>query len=74
MKEYGVAPRFDIGVESRMIHVYGAAPGKVYALFDAQGKTLEFGRVPSTDFAIAVALPGVYLVRIGRETRKVTVR
>ncbi len=74
LKEYGIAPRFDIGVGSHMIHVYGAAPGKVYALFDAQGKTLEFGRVPSTDFAIAVALPGVYLIRIDRETRKVVVK
>lgn len=74
LPEYGLMSRFGVTVASHLIHVYGAVPGKVYALFDIQGKALEFGRVATPNFTVKVNLPGVYLLRIGGETRKIAVK
>ena len=69
-----VAPSFRVTVMGRMLQVAGARAGAEYALFDMQGHMLRSGSVNVANFSIPVSRAGSYLVRIGREIQRVSVR
>jgi len=69
-----MAPSFRVTAMNRELQVSGARPGAAFALFDMQGRVLSSGRVGESNFSIPVSRAGNYLVRIGRATRRVSVR
>ena len=68
----------DLGVSvktaARVIQIYAAPIGSVYAITDLRGRVLKKGRVESANFNIAMPQAGVYMVRIGSQSRKVNLR
>ena len=69
-----MAPSFRVTAMNRELQVSGARLGAAFALFDMQGRVLSSGRVGKSNFSIPVSRAGNYLVRIGRATRRVSVR
>ena len=59
---------------NRNIHISEASIGKIYVIFDMQGRVLRKGRVDSSDFNITMPIAGNYLVKIGYQLRRVNVR
>jgi hypothetical protein len=59
---------------ARSIQISAAPVGSMYAIADLQGRVLKKGRVESANFNIAMPQAGIYLVRVGSELRKVTIR
>lgn len=59
---------------ARSIQISAAPVGSIYAIADLQGRVLKKGFVESADFNIAMPQAGIYLVRIGEELRKVSIR
>ncbi|WP_295861937.1 InlB B-repeat-containing protein [uncultured Fibrobacter sp.] len=74
LQNIAVAPLFDVEVVSRDIHIAGANVGKPYALFDVRGKVMLSGVVDASNFALTVPHAGKYIVRMGPQSRVVTVR
>ena len=66
------APHFNVSIEGRTISVLGAT--RAAYLLDAQGKLIA--KVQPSGNAISIAVPraGSYLLRIGNELRRVSVR
>ncbi|MBO7413134.1 MAG: CotH kinase family protein [Fibrobacter sp.] len=58
----------------RNIQVNSTLVGKAYAVFDMQGVVVRKGRVESASFEIPVSKAGVYMVRVGSLSQRVTVR
>lgn len=74
LQNIAVAPLFDVEVVSRNIHIAGAKVGKSYAVFDVRGKVMLSGVVDASNFALTVPHAGKYIVRMGSQSRVVTVR
>ena len=70
--EISHAPHFNVSIEGRMVSVQGATHAAY--LLDAQGKLIA--KVQPSGNAISIAVPraGSYLLRIGNELRRVSVR
>ena len=68
------APSFKAYALGRDVQVAGARTGAAFALFDMQGRVLRSGRVGEANFSIPVSRAGSYLVRIGHEIQRVSVR
>lgn len=71
---HAAVPQFSVYVVNRDLQVAGAHVGDRYALFDMQGNVVLRGAVNSSNFNIAVPIPGNYVLRIGNGCHKVTVR
>ena len=69
-----MAPSFRVTAVAREIQVSGARTGAAFALFDMQGRVLSSGRVGEANFSVPVSRAGSYLVRIGHEIQRVSVR
>ena len=69
-----MAPSFRVIAVAREIQVSGARTGAAFALFDMQGRVLSSGRVGKANFSVPVSRAGSYLVRIGHEIQRVSVR
>ena len=65
-------PHFNISVEGRTVSVQGAA--HTAYLLDAQGKLIAKAQPSGNACSIAVPRAGSYLLRIGKELRRVSVR
>ena len=65
---------FSVAAMGRNIQIAGARVGSVYAVFDMQGHILRMDRVGSENFSLSVPRAGMYLVRVGSQTRKVALR
>ena len=65
-------PHFNISVEGRTVSVQGAA--HTAYLLDAQGKLIAKAQPSGNAGSIAVPRAGSYLLRIGNELRRVSVR
>jgi pectate lyase len=65
-------PRFNVSVEGRTLSVQGAA--HMAYLLDAQGKLIAKVLPSGNVCSIAVPRAGSYLLRVGNEMRRVTVR
>lgn len=59
---------------ARSVQISAAPIGSTYAVMDLRGRVLQKGRVESANFNIAMALPGIYMVQVGRSTQKVNVK
>lgn len=68
----------DLGVSvktaARVVQISAAPIGSVYVITDLRGRVLKKGRVESANFNIAMPQAGVYMVRIGSQSRKVNLR
>ncbi len=68
------ASLLQVHVMDRNIQVNSTLTGKVYTVFDMQGNVVRKGRVESASFEIPVSKAGVYMVRVGTLSQRVTVR
>ncbi len=68
------APTFSLAVAGRNIQIAGAQVGKAYTLLDLQGCVLKNGYVDSRNFNLNVPGAGTYFVRVGSQSRAVTVK
>ena len=66
------APHFNVSIEGRTISVLGAT--RAAYLLDAQGKLIAKVQPTGNVCSIAVPRAGSYLLRIGNELRRVSVR
>ena len=67
-----VAPRLNISVDGRVLTVQGATHAAY--LLDAQGRLITKAQSLGSDCSITVPRAGMYLLRVGNETRRVIVR
>ena len=61
-------PAWSVTASGRNFQVHAAPVGKLYALFDLQGKVLAKGRVESSEMTISAPRAGSYIVRIGNRS------
>ncbi|MBR3072029.1 hypothetical protein [Fibrobacter sp.] len=59
---------------ARSIQIFAAPIGSRYVISDLQGRVLKKGRVETANFNITMPQSGIYLVCIGNDLRKVTIR
>ena len=68
-------PQFALNVVGRDIQVSGVSESaRFYTVFDMQGHVLRKGSVHSKNFSIPVNSAGNYLVRIGSQVQRVSVK
>ncbi|MDY6264771.1 MAG: InlB B-repeat-containing protein [Fibrobacter sp.] len=68
-------PQFTLNVVVRNIQVSGVSESaRFYTVFDMQGHVLRKGNIYSKNFAIPVNSAGNYLVRIGSQVQRVSVK
>ena len=70
--EVSQAPRFNVSIEGRTVSVQGVT--RAAYLLDAQGKLIAKVQPTGNVCSIAVPRAGSYLLRIGNELRRVSVR
>lgn len=68
------APQFRVSADGLNVLLAGAKVSSPYALFDMQGRTILSGRVGSPDFTISVPHAGNYLLRVGYQTARISVK
>jgi len=67
-------PSFRVMAAGRELQVSGARVGASLVLLDLQGRVLRKFRVESVNFAFPVEHAGGYLVRIGNDVRRISIR
>jgi pectate lyase len=67
-----IAPHFNITVDGRVLTVQGAT--QTAYLLDAQGRLITKVQSLGGESSITVPRAGMYLLRVGNETRRITVR
>ncbi|WP_405340685.1 InlB B-repeat-containing protein [Fibrobacter sp.] len=68
-------PQFTLNVVGRNIQVSGVSESaRFYTVFDMQGHVLRKGNIYSKNFAIPVNSAGNYLVRIGSQVQRVSIK
>ncbi|WP_295069840.1 pectate lyase [uncultured Fibrobacter sp.] len=67
-----VAPHFNVTVDGRVLTVQGAT--QTAYLLDAQGRLITKVQSLGGESSITVPRAGMYLLRVGNETRRITVR
>lgn len=67
-----VAPHFNVTVDGRVLTVQGAT--QTAYLLDAQGRLITKVQSLGSESLITVPRAGMYLLRVGHETRRITVR
>jgi hypothetical protein len=70
----GIVPQFSLMVAGREIQVVNARVGAAYAVLDLQGRVMMSGRVAVSDFSLTVPCSATYLVRIGGQLQKVSLK
>ena len=63
-----------VSVISRNIQISAAPVGSIYAILDMQGRVLKKGRVVSANFNIAMSQAGSYIIRVGNQTQRISVK
>ena len=63
-----------IAVVGRNLQLSGVELGSSYVLFDMQGRIILTGRVDSHNFAISVPHAGNYLLQVGYQTTRISVK
>lgn len=66
--------QFSVMTFNRNLQISGAKVGSAYAIFDMQGRVLKKGRVESANFNIPMAMAGNYLVQVGNQTQRITIK
>ena len=67
-------PQFSLVAMGRDIQVAGARVGSTYAVLDLQGGVIMQGHVGAAHFNLDMPHSGTFLVRIGREVQKVSLK
>jgi hypothetical protein len=70
----GIAPQFSLMTVGRSIQISAARVGAAYAVFDMQGGIVMQGRVAASNFSLSMPRAATYLVRIGNQVQKVTLK
>lgn len=67
-------PMFSVTTIGRDLQIAGARVGAAYAILDMQGRVINSGRVESANFNMTMARAGTFMLRIGHETKAVSVK
>lgn len=67
------APKFNVSVAGRNLVVYGAA-GNTVNVMDMQGRLMYGKFIQTHNFDIVLPRAGMYIVRVGHQSRKVNVK
>lgn len=67
------APQFQLVIAGRTLNVLGAA-GKTVSVMDMQGRLMYGKFVQTHNFDIVLPCAGMYIVRVGHQSRKVNVK
>ena len=67
-------PSFTVTVVGRDIQVAGVSAGRSYALIDMQGRVLRKGILADANVVIPVDRAGSYLLSVGSQVRRVSVK
>ena len=72
MNVAAIAPHFNVTVDGRVLTVQGATQAAY--LLDAQGRLITKVQSLGSESSVTVPRAGMYLLRVGNETRRITVR
>lgn len=67
-------PQFHVAVLNRTIEISGAREGSTYAIFDMQGCIVKSGLVDGANFEVPLYRAGLYMIRVGSQIQRVTVK
>ena len=67
-------PRFSVRTNGMQLDINGAKVGSNYAVYDMQGKAVAAGITFSSNISLSVPTAGSYIVRVGSEMSRVTVK
>ena len=70
----GNIPQFSLMTVGRSIQISAARVGAAYVVLDLQGGVVMQGRVAAANFSLNMPRAATYLVRIGSQVQKVTLR
>ena len=66
--------QFAIHIHTHTLQISTAPIGSIYAIFDMQGRILKKGLVESENFNIAMSQAGSYIIRVGNQTQRISVK
>ena len=69
-----LVPQFSIEIVGRRAQIGAARVGSPFAVMDIQGRALSYGYVSAANFDVALPHAGTFLVRVGNQTQRVTVK
>jgi hypothetical protein len=67
-------PNFNVNVQEGMVIVTNASVGQKVSLFDIRGKEISHKVSDGRDVSFATPAKGMYIVRVGKTQRKVTIK
>ncbi len=65
---------FTIRTDGRTLHIDGLSGGETITLYDAAGRIYSRATASAGRFTTAVHAPGVYIIRVGNSSKKVTIK
>ena len=68
------SPKFGTTARGRTLEIYGIAPGTSLTVFDMNGRAIHRALAPSAGLSVAIANPGIYIVKAGRNTARVEIK
>lgn len=69
-----VAAQFNVAVRARSLEISGAKVGAEVSVFDIHGRTVVRKVADASTFNVGSFTPGVYVVRVGMQARRVAIR
>ena len=66
--------RFGVVAHARSLEISGVRVGTQVAVYDMRGKVVARATAGAASFSVGTFVPGVYLVRVGSESKRVLVR
>ena len=67
-------PKFGATAHGRTLEIYGIAPSTSLTVFDMNGRAIHRALVTSAGLSVAIAKPGIYIVKAGRNTARVGIK
>ena len=67
-------PNFKVNIQEGMVTVTNASAGQKVSLFDIRGKEISHKVSNGQDVSFATPAKGIYIVRVGKTQRMVTVK
>ena len=67
-------PSFSVRANGKQVEINGAKAGSVFAVYDMQGRAIAGGMLMSSNLKVSVPTAGSYIVRVGSEMNRVSVK
>ena len=68
------ATRFGVVANGRTLELSGVRSGMAVTVYDVRGHVVAKATANAASFSMGTFVPGMYLVRVGSESRRVLVR